>query len=219
MKKTKSVLQSALLGCALGFTGSGVNASVINVSLDVNDWVADPLHAAYQSPNQSKVATQEGLKVTNNGLRGPSGGQGAFVRTASTYNAQDAVVRYKWKAIDDIGVASYANYWNGFDLWTFGAQMTTTWSWAGSTVIPLDTWIYTEANVASDLSYYFNFSTSGYSDQGGFRSFTGVRTPKGVVSSSVARQPWANASVCFNRLVLPQAMGEPFTFIRIETTG
>jgi len=183
MDKSKSLLHATLAGLALWLVGVGtVSASVINISLNPTDWELDPYWTGQgkQAANQTKTSTAEGLQVTTNDLRGPSGGNGAFVRTVGSYNVQNATIRYKWKAIN---ATSFANYWNGHDAWTFGAQMTTHHSWAGSNVIPLDTWIYAEAYVGTDLSYYYNFSYSGYSNSGGFWSAAGVTTSQTWVDS------------------------------------
>jgi len=169
MNKLKTLLCVTIAGFTLG--SAAVSASVINISLDPNDWELDPAWTAFQSASQTKTSTAEGLQVTTNGLRGSGGGEGAFVRTIGSYNAQNGTVKYKWKAIN---ATSFANYWNGYDLWTFGAQMTTHHSWASSNVIPLNTWIYAQAYVGSDLSYYYNLSYSGYSNSGGFRSGAGT---------------------------------------------
>ncbi len=174
MKKPKNLIRTVVAGLSLWSAGIGVaSAVVINVSLDPSDWELDPAWAAFQSASQTRTSTAEGLQVTTNALRGAGGGDGAFVRTVGTYNAQNATVKYKWKAT---GPFNFSNYWNGFDVWTIGAQMTTHHSWAGSTVIPQNTWIYTQAFVGTDLSYYYNFSYTGYADSGGFRSVSSTTT-------------------------------------------
>ena len=173
MKNFKLFLFGIVTGIVMWFAGTGIaSATIINISLDSNDWELKPDYV-YQSPNHSITTTSEGLQVINNQANGGSP-WGVDIRTVDSFNMQNAVVRYKWKAVDNNGGFSYAGYWNGFENWVFGSQMTTAWSWAGSYVIPFDTWIYTEARVADDLSLYYNFSTTGYSNSGGFRHYSGT---------------------------------------------
>lgn len=175
MKSVKMFLHRFVLGMALWLFGVGItNANIINISLDANDWELRPDYD-YQSPNHSITNTGDGLQAINE-QSNPGSPWGVVLWTVDTYNVQNAVVRYKWKAVDDNGSFSYASYTNGFHNWVFGQYMTTSWSWAGSHVIPFDTWIYAEALVADDLSYYYNFSTTGYASSGGFRSATGTVT-------------------------------------------
>jgi len=215
MNKQKSHLYSVLIGLVLWFVGTGiVSASIINISLDPNDWELDPHFSAYQSSSWSKTSTAEGLQVKNNVYGGGFGG-GAFVRTVGSYNAKDAIFRYKWKAIDS---PQYANYWNGYDNWTVGAKMTTHHSWDGSLVIPDDTWIYAQAFVGTDLSWYYNFSYTGYSDSGGFRSASGVTTNTAWVDSFADVQFRASVNDDYNPRFGPGA-GVVISEMTLETPG
>lgn len=164
-----------LIGFASGLCLMGAvaisHAGTIPISLAPSDWEFDASrHVSWQAPSTIS-STSEGLKVTIDNTN-PGSPKGAYYWSKGTFNMQGSTFQYKWKAIPANN--SYANYWNGFDAWTLGNKMTTSWSFAGSTIIDSNRWIYTEVSVGEDLSYHYNFSYDGYASSGGFRSASGT---------------------------------------------
>ncbi len=162
-----------LLGTIYYFSFLGIaNGETINISLSAADWQENPHYSSHQVTDWTKSNTSEGLRVVTNELRGPNGGMGTFIRTVDSFDVVDTTIRYKWKAIGQDQY--YSSYGNGLNVWNFAHYISTHNTWNGSVVIPVDTWIYTQARIGSDNSWYYNFSYAGYATSGGFLENSGM---------------------------------------------
>ncbi|MBN1763785.1 MAG: hypothetical protein JW860_00880 [Sedimentisphaerales bacterium] len=141
--------------CLSAFAFTQTYAEVINLSLDPADWNDYAANTSY-----SKTTTPEGnLRFTSHAYRGSM-----QVKTAYTFNLQNATLQYKWRIN---GMGTYC--WTGAapqGWWTLGNNLTTGWSWAGSIVVSVNTWIYAEMTVHPDRTLSYDYSYTGYG-QGG----------------------------------------------------
>ena len=168
MRKTR--LFTAFL--ILSGTTVAANAGVINVSLDISDWEKTPYLTTmgWQTPSATVTNTVagnlRGTKTTATGGTNWSLG----LHTIDAYNFQNATLRYQWLLN---GQGSYSGIFTGVDLNTgplinnfdpnspYAAHMTTAWSYAGSEVIPSNTWLWTEV-IFSETGYDYAVSKTGY---------------------------------------------------------
>lgn len=130
------------------------SAEVIDLSLDPAHWIDYSSNTSY-----SKTTTADGLRFTCHGYR-----RTMQVRTAYTFNLQNATLQYKWRIS---GLGAYC--WTGDapgSIYKMGPNLTTHHSWAGSIVVPDNAWIYTEVNVNPDKTWNYDYSYTGYGNGG-----------------------------------------------------
>ena len=127
-------------------TVAAVQASTIDVPLDSASWFKYP-------PDNYQVGPAKGT-LTNNAeghlvatKTTATGGSSYFLGrdTVATYDLRGATLQYQWKLN---GQGTYSGTYNGVLSETHGGlaydKLTTGWSYAGSILIPSNTWIYTE---------------------------------------------------------------------------
>lgn len=170
MKNSVMLLLAIVLVMALSFGVSEVQA--LTISLDPNDWILyTGDRPGVNNVDWSKTATSEGHLKATTAIPHPGTNKGVSLRTQDTFNFQDSVFKYKWKA--DGGTGGWNNYAGysfniqndpdlAFGFWGFGGGFSTHHSYGPSTLIDSDRWIYTQAYINDDLTYSYTLSYDGY---------------------------------------------------------
>lgn len=176
MRTTHAAITLSTLACAL----ASAQAATFDVPLAASGWLRDYI-PAWQTSHATLVNTAEGHlrgTITNSA---PGTNWFLGVETALHYDLQDATLRYKWLLN---GQGSYAGTYSGLYGLAYNVDpnppyfggLTTAWSYAGSEVIPSNTWLYTELKF-SPTGYDFAVSKLGYGQTDFLHGTKNVGTP------------------------------------------
>jgi len=166
MKKIITVL--SILAMVTGMAAAAP-AATVDLSLDPADWYRYPAIVGGTDYNTAPATI---VKTAEGNLRGTkltdTGGTNWIVgvESNSSYNFQNATLRYQWKIN---GQGSYSGIYSGIHgvLYNFDPNppsagfMTTAWSYNGSEVVPSNAWLYTQV-VMTETGYQFSVSQTGY---------------------------------------------------------
>jgi hypothetical protein len=143
------------------------SAAVTNVPLNFGAWVKDPYLTSigWQTPNATVTNTVSGsLRGTNTTANGGSNWS-LGIHTGAEYNLQNATLRYQWK---QNGLGQQSGHYNGVDsdvAWLLYGRGYVTSNYPPFTIIPSDTWLYTQivfTQDGSNFGYDISVSTTGY---------------------------------------------------------
>jgi hypothetical protein len=150
---------------AVAFFGmtAAATAAVTNVPLDVGSWVKDPYLTSigWQTPDATVTnppgGNLRGTKTTATGGTNWSLG----IHSSAEYNFQNATLRFQWKGN---GLGQRSGHWNGVDsdvAWLLYGRAYVTENDPSFTIIPNDTWLYSQI-VLANSTYDISVSTTGY---------------------------------------------------------
>lgn len=176
MKAKKTIYLPLCFSLVFGAAATA-SALTINVSLDKADWEKTNIVLGgtdYQGPATVANTAEGHLRGTKTTATGGSN-YSLGLHTTTTYDFQDATLRTKWLLN---GQGNYAAIYSGLDTGDgftrlitnfdpnapYASHMTTSWSWAGSEVIPNNTWLWTEVKFTA-AGYDFAVSKTGYGVQ------------------------------------------------------
>lgn len=148
-------------------------------SLGIGDW-----NNIY---NRTVQTTIDGIQVYG-GAVGQDGGRNAgMISNNIAYDlSKGGDVYFKWKANGGgtysapwVGLQPYPSLLPGPSIMDTGYSLTTNWSFAGTTVIQNDVWLYTRININDSGDYTIETATDNYDNSGG----TVIRSAAGSVAS------------------------------------
>ncbi|MEI6261465.1 MAG: hypothetical protein WCR46_16375 [Deltaproteobacteria bacterium] len=162
----KKLLTGLVAGVLMFGVMSAARANTVVIPIELSAWSQFDMTHSYGSGLMER--TSEGIKLWGNGYRGS-----AVMLSNHVADLSDAVVYIKWMVNGGsqtgymgtgVGVA---NAKGTTYLGQSGQFGTTGWSYNGSALLPINTWLFTRIDYNPDMTYTVITSTENYDTLGG----------------------------------------------------